>query len=267
MTSLVLSATYSEAPLNMAPHYHDCHQLLYIAEGAVRITVGEATYIAEKDTLILFNRFEQHAIEVISQPYKRYAVRISPLLTEQIHENYHLYSVLFNRSAGFKHAIPITKETEQFRRILQQLTDEKGSDKPFAESHCDLLLQQILIHLYRQQPSLFTPFNQEGTEIVRQIQSRFEKDFKENFSLAQLAQEYHLSTYYLSHLFKNATGYPLMHHLHACRIAAAKRYLTKTNMPIGDIVDTCGFSDNSNFSRSFKEATGLTPSEFRKKYR
>jgi AraC-like DNA-binding protein len=43
--------------------------------------------------------------------------------------------------------------------------------------------------------------------------------------------------------------------------------LAETNYSIGEIIEKCGFSDNSNFSRTFKRLTGLSPSDFRKKYK
>lgn len=58
-----------------------------------------------------------------------------------------------------------------------------------------------------------------------------------------------------------------MEYLQACRVSAAKRYLTTTDLPIKEIVGRCGFSDESNFSRMFREKTGGTPSQFRQRYR
>jgi len=43
--------------------------------------------------------------------------------------------------------------------------------------------------------------------------------------------------------------------------------LAETDWEIGTIVEECGFSDNSNFSRTFKKTTGLSPTEFRKQFR
>lgn len=50
-------------------------------------------------------------------------------------------------------------------------------------------------------------------------------------------------------------------------MANAKRMLVETDYNIGEIVEKCGFSDNSNFSRAFKKLNGLSPSDFRRKYK
>ena len=102
---------------------------------------------------------------------------------------------------------------------------------------------------------------------VEEIQRQFENDIVRAYSLIELADEYHISKYYLSHIFKTVTGYSVMDYLKVLRIAKAKALIAKTTMSISEIVETCGFSDSSNFSRDFKSNTGLSPSDFRKKYR
>jgi two-component system response regulator YesN len=49
-----------------------------------------------------------------------------------------------------------------------------------------------------------------------------------------------------------------------CRLSAAKNLLSSTDKGIKEIIDLCGFSDESNFSRTFREKVGMTPTEFRK---
>ena len=57
-----------------------------------------------------------------------------------------------------------------------------------------------------------------------------------------------------------------MEYLQACRLSEAKRELAQGNRSIREIVDLCGFGDESNFSRTFRQRVGVTPTQFRKRY-
>ena len=48
--------------------------------------------------------------------------------------------------------------------------------------------------------------------------------------------------------------------------ADCRKTLPETDLPIGTVSENCGFTDHSNFGRIFMTETGLSPSQFRKKY-
>jgi len=47
------------------------------------------------------------------------------------------------------------------------------------------------------------------------------------------------------------------------RLAAASSLLRETGKPVADVAHACGFYDHSAFTRAFRSATGLTPTQFR----
>jgi AraC-like DNA-binding protein len=49
------------------------------------------------------------------------------------------------------------------------------------------------------------------------------------------------------------------------RIDAACHRLSNTTEPIAQIALSCGYSDQSAFSRQFKQAVGISPLAYRKK--
>lgn len=260
----VISATYSETLSNKANHYHDGHQLLYVVKGEADVQVnGEVEHIVD-GTLLLFSKFEEHSISVKSKEYKRFSIRVlSDVSVGGGHEL--LFAVLVNRFPGFCHAIQTGRHASTVEWLFRRLTREyQLNNAPFREEMLDALLHELLITVCRLMPQYPLSEKSESVQLVLQIQQRFEREYRGDFSLAHLADEYHMSVSYLSHLFKKVAGVSVMEYLAACRMQAAKKYLATTDMPIGEIVSVCGFSDDSNFSRSFKTRTGLTPKEFRK---
>ena len=111
---------------------------------------------------------------------------------------------------------------------------------------------------------LFVSAASANLSTVDQIKELFESADSAPYTLESLADRFHLSPFYLSHLFKNVTGISVMNYLLSCRMAHAKRLLADSDCSVDKIVSSCGFSDASNFCRIFKKQTGMTPGMFRK---
>ncbi len=266
MESLILSAKYHDNLSSQPSHYHDCHQLLFIADGEADVIVGKSKFPAAKGSLIITNRFENHSLTIRSETYKRYFVRITPTLPHYGDERDRLLSILTDRSEKFTNVIDTSKSFNRFIDCFSAIAEEQACSYPMKSLRSDILLFDLLILLYREYPDLFTESSDKKIDVIRDMELRFRESYDLEYSLSSLSEDYHLNRYYLSHLFKKVTGYSVMEYLSRCRLAAAKRYLTSTDLPIGDIVEKCGFRDNSDFSRLFKSQNGMSPSEFRKNF-
>ena len=248
-------------------HYHDSHQLIYISKGCASVTVSGRSYRAQPGTLVLISRFEQHSIDMDSE-CERYVAGIAPeygfMASE---ESVLLLSALINRPESFRHAVELGDRREAERIFGRVLEERLGRKDGFGDYLSGLALMELLVMVYRSAPEIFASQRRENVGTVMRLQRHFERDFAANCSLAELAAQEHMSASHLSHIFKSVAGVSTMAYLKACRIAAAKRYLAQTELPVGEIVEKCGFSDSSNFSRTFREQTGMSPSEFRRRYR
>jgi AraC-like DNA-binding protein len=85
-------------------------------------------------------------------------------------------------------------------------------------------------------------------------------------SLSEAAKLFGLSEPYLSRWVSREFDASFKELVMAERFRAACDLLSRSDMPIGEIVEACGFTDNSNFSRTFKQTVGITPTQFKKKY-
>ncbi len=92
----------------------------------------------------------------------------------------------------------------------------------------------------------------------------FELNLNELGSPSALAKRSELTLQRLNRLTKRLFGLTPGQLITKTRIAAASQMLLETHKSISEISLACGFYDQSAFSRTFRSATGVTPSEFRK---
>ncbi len=90
-----------------------------------------------------------------------------------------------------------------------------------------------------------------------------ENHYADPVSLPELATAVGASISSLGHRLKRETGKSFSALLSEIRISAAKRLLATTDFELSEIAATCGFYDQSHFTRTMKKAISLTPGQFR----
>jgi transcriptional regulator GlxA family with amidase domain len=71
----------------------------------------------------------------------------------------------------------------------------------------------------------------------------------------------------LNRRFKQACGTTPIQYLQALRIEQARKLLETTAFSIEKIINAVGYEDLSSFTRLFKKITGLSPSQYRTKFK
>ena len=88
-------------------------------------------------------------------------------------------------------------------------------------------------------------------------------NFTQKISLNEIAEASGLSAPYFSTIFKKEMGENLASYLNRLRVEKASHLLTESDLSINDIAYSCGFEDQSWFSKIFKSYTGLNPRKYR----
>lgn len=99
---------------------------------------------------------------------------------------------------------------------------------------------------------------------IDQILLYISNHLDEDLGIDKLASKVYLSEGYLSLSFKRKTGMTISRYIKKCRMEKAKELLRTTNMRLGEICDTLGFSSVSYFCQSFREYCGISPDKYRK---
>lgn len=103
-----------------------------------------------------------------------------------------------------------------------------------------------------------------SSEILNAVIDHIENHLSENITVAELAQIAHFNPSYFIRFFKKNTGISPIHYLNQTRLEKAKKMLSYSDLNISEISEKIGFNDLFHFSKSFKNYTGFSPSEFKK---
>ncbi|MDR0688958.1 MAG: helix-turn-helix domain-containing protein [Spirochaetaceae bacterium] len=98
---------------------------------------------------------------------------------------------------------------------------------------------------------------------LRKAEQYIWEHYTRRISLQEIAQISGLSAPYFSTIFKEEVGENLSSYLNRLRVEKASRLLTETNLSLSEIAGSCGFEDQSWFSKIFKSYTGVSPGKYR----
>lgn len=99
------------------------------------------------------------------------------------------------------------------------------------------------------------------------VQSFLEENLQCKFTLKALAVKHNMTERTLIRRFKKACDVTPWQYLQSLRIEHARKLLETSNTPLESIVNAVGYEDLSSFTRLFKKYTGLSPSQYRGKFK
>lgn len=102
--------------------------------------------------------------------------------------------------------------------------------------------------------------------VADQICTYIDSHFKEDIHRDELAELVFLNTDYMSRIFKKEKGVSISNYILQKRVDEAKKLLCGSSLPINTVSLHIGYSNFSYFTKMFKENTGLTPLEYRRKF-
>lgn len=106
--------------------------------------------------------------------------------------------------------------------------------------------------------------NQSDSLADRAVQYMKDNFSDPDLSLVKLAEAIHVTSPYLSHLFKNETGLNFTEYLLQLRMEKSKVLLQATSLKTYEVAEAVGYTNPHYFSSSFKKYTGQPPMSYRK---
>jgi len=153
----------------------------------------------------------------------------------------------------------------KYSKIVKEYSEESDyKNAGIRSAVLDLLV--FLCRNYSQKSEIRqTGYTSKTIENIKTAIGYIKANFHKNLSVDDLAFEVGLSKYYFAREFKKVTGQTVVTYINMIRCEHAKKLLSRKTHTIGEICKMVGFDNLSYFSKTFRNITGLLPSEYRKR--
>ncbi len=133
-----------------------------------------------------------------------------------------------------------------------------------------LAAKVFAIEIERESQLSFTIFQGQKThddDAILRAQEHIEKSYAERHSVDSLAEMLAIGRRAFERRFKKATANTVNEYVQRVKIEAAKKSLESSRKNVTDAMYDVGYSDTKAFRSTFKKFTGLSPVEYRAKFR
>lgn len=161
------------------------------------------------------------------------------------------------------------KQQNFIENLLQKMRQEFSSSKIHLELYQQMLLVELLIFSNRLKFKANNDFLSDHNlnpvyHTVYKILRHIRTNYQEQLTLSGIAEEFYISQYYLSRVFRQVTGVTLVEYINNTRIKAAQRMLVETDKSVNEIAAETGYESQTHFGRMFKKISGTSPLKYRK---
>lgn len=132
----------------------------------------------------------------------------------------------------------------------------------FAEHYARVLATHIVTR-YRRPPERVEKPAAFDVDKIRRLDRYIEATLPAPINLGALARQAGLSPYYFCRVFKEATGVSPYRYVLNKRVALAARLLDENMRSIQEVAYAAGFGDPVQFTKTFKQVHGQTPTSYR----
>lgn len=141
---------------------------------------------------------------------------------------------------------------------------EKYAQKRVAQWTAKVL--RLNYHDIKPYASPFHPSYVHDDEQIKAAQLYIKNNYDNELSVENIAKQTAISTRNFIRRFKKATHQTPIKYIQQIKIEAAKEQLENTNKTVNEVLYSVGYNDKKTFRNLFKRITGLTPTDYRKKY-
>ena len=153
------------------------------------------------------------------------------------------------------------------KKLYDKIFVALKSDKVYGNYTCSGLVYSYILEFYRLASDIAVKGGAEKSNILMPALNYIDNNFRNDFSVAVLAEISGVSQQYLCRIFKQTMNLRPNEYITRRRLIEAKKLLSESDIPVSDVAAQSGFSDTGYFCTVFRRYESITPVEYRKIYK
>ncbi|MDH3493756.1 MAG: AraC family transcriptional regulator [Acidobacteriota bacterium] len=235
--------TYAKLPV----HAHELPHFCLVLAGNYNETIGSQNFERQPMALVYYPPDVSHSEEHFKNG-RHFLVEFDFECLDRVRN----YGATLDR--------PLFLNARPSLEIALRMYKEFSNRDDLSALALESIAMELLIATSRQKPG---KSDQEPPKWLKRAKEYLDEYYREAPGLTELAAAVEVHPTHLARVFRKFEDCTAGDYLRNVRIRKARHELLSTKTPLVDIALDTGFSDQAHFSRSFKKATGMTPSKFR----
>ncbi len=235
-------------------HWHNAVELIYFVSGGLEVSLSGNTFRPKAKDVIVINSSVVHSFTITNAPVNYYII----IANDDFFEANNLYS----KNNFFKQHI----KSEELSNLFEKIIKEYDKNDEFSNVSILSLLMSIFVNLRRNfvlENNSPLPLENNKVKMIRDTIEYIRENYAKKITVDEIAKSLHFSKGYLSHTFKNVTGYSIIEFLNLVRCQNARMLLLE-KYSVSQAALNSGFTEFSYFTRVFKKTMGILPSDANK---
>lgn len=240
---------------------HSFYEIMLCLSGEIKCLLNDEIVEINKTSLVLINRNCLHRLNAKNGVrYERFMIAFS---REFLQELVAVYPYLLSCFGQHARVIELTNaQREQMINGFSQLKKLYEGDYGINALRIKLRLAELLLDMddilkEMDGPTKADSINSKLEPVLTYISSHYEQ----RLNIEDIARNFYMSRSALCMQFSKSTGMTLYGYITGIRLSKARELLS-CGMRVGEVCERCGFINQSNFTRSFKNHFGCSPKQY-----
>jgi len=248
--------THTKLPRTMHMH-DDVLEIIFVKEGNGNHMIGGRQYITKKGDLLIYNNGVLHDEYGGSDTnVSVYCCGITDVELAGLPRNH-----LVPKEQSY--VLHSGEHASNIETLLEMMYSQVSEEKPGAEEVCSYLIRVLITFILQIPQENFVLSKSEESVLINNIKSYIDEHYQGDINLNFLSERFHISSYYLIHVFKKSTGFSPIQYMIRRRIGEAQSLLINTNESVTKIAGMVGYDNTSYFTTLFSKTVGMSPKKYR----